>query len=509
MTNTTTTDTTVHTTGGAVRGNYVDDVVEFRGIPFSESVGGSHRMSAAVPRAHRDGVYEADTWTLPVPQVQETGGMTYTHLWSSYFDLPQSEDALSLNLWTASLDATAARPVLVWLHGGGFASGAPTRPREFGRSFADNGVVVVSPTHRLGAAGYLYLNGVTTEEYQTANLGMRDIVLALEWVRDNIREFGGDPANVTICGESGGAAKVHALLAMPMAKGLFSKGIIQSGAFSDFGGIRATTPEHGTEIATRFLEELGGGSLGPLWTASIDEFVAADLAATGGNLIAWSPVLDGATLPASPNDAVRDGAAADIPLLIGSSRYEMDVLGGEGILDSPRNTGGLSAEAYAELTAAYEKNHPELDEKERLRALTTDLMFRIAGIRTAESRARVGGAPAFMYLLDFDYSSDDFPNFRASHGSETAFAFNTVSATPVTAGDPAAARLATQVHSSWVAFLKTGSPVNRELEAWAPYDLESRSTTLLVADPHLESDPFGVDRAAWEKAFPSETAGNA
>lgn len=483
----------VQTTSGPVRGRTDGAVVSYLGLPFSAPVGGEARWRDAAPPRRSTATIEADAWANPVPQMAETGGLTFTHLWSEYLDLPASEAGLQLNMWTPRDPRPGGAPVLVWLHGGGFATGQPTRPREDGTRFAQDGVIVVSPTHRLGVLGYLYLDELPGG-WASANVGLTDIVLALQWVRDNIAAFGGDPANVTIIGESGGAAKVHALMSMPSARGLFHRAIMQAGAISSFGGIRVMTPGEATDLAREYLDAAGVTSPSELLTLSADAIVEADARFTGGSLLTWRPTVDGRVLPASPAEGPDRGS--DVPLLIGSSRYEMDVLG-----TAVMSSAAVDPAQAERLRVAYRTPHLERDDDEVEHAIATDLMFRMPGIALAERRVGAELAPTYMYWFDFAYSNPDHPGFRASHGSETVFAFGTTAATALTADDSAAAALAEKVHAAWVSFVRTGDPNQRALPVWPAYELDNRATMWLRSEPSIISDPARAERLAWRPAL--------
>ncbi len=226
----------VATRFGEVEGEWNEGVARFRGIPFADRIDGAGRFKPARPPARWSGVLKAQTWAPLTPQIPDPSVVSdatyHRFLFGRFYDTPISEEGLYLNVWTPSPDRQAKRPVMVWLHGGGFGVGTPTRAREEPSLISARGdLVVVAPNHRLGAFGYLYLREGGKASV-TPNLGMLDIVAALEWVRDNIEVFGGDPSNVTVFGEFGGAMKTATLLSMPRAKGLFQRGICQAGVFA-------------------------------------------------------------------------------------------------------------------------------------------------------------------------------------------------------------------------------------------------------------------------------------
>jgi para-nitrobenzyl esterase len=353
-------------------------------------------------------------------------------------ELVIDEDCLFLNVWTPGLDA-GKRPVMVWLHGGGFTTGSGASDAFDGTNLARHeDVVVVTINHRLGLLAFTHLGDVGGDAYaDSGNAGTLDMVAALQWVRDNIEAFGGDPGNLTIFGESGGGGKVNVLLATPAANGLFQRAICQSGVA---GGLMQLPERAGaTADAERFLAELGlqPGDLAPLSTSPLERLLEADRALAGGGLmgsggVGRSPVIDGRVLPSQPFDAVADGTAADVPLIVGTTRDEGATFfaGIPAMRDLSRDdlagaaamwTMGVPAD---DLVALYERNRPGATPGDLVISLMSDAAFRIPSIELAERRLRGASAPTYMYL--FTWESPVLGGIlKAGHGLDIRFVSTT------------------------------------------------------------------------------------
>jgi para-nitrobenzyl esterase len=378
----------------------------------------------------------------------------------------------------------------VWIHGGAFIMGAGSQPLYDGTSFAANhDVVVVTINYRLGLFGLMFLGDVYGDEYANGNVCLLDQVAALAWVRDNIAGFGGDPSAVTVMGESAGAVAISHLLAMPAARGLFHRAILQSGA----PGLITRTREEATTFARDVIASLAGED--PR-TVAADRLVQAQQQATlTRGLGAFAPYVDGVTLPHAPLDLVRRGSAANIPMLLGSNKDEwalFDVFFGEA------GTQILVAQVRDRLPEAdvlhalYVEARSDRDPRRAWVDMLGDLAFRIPMIKLAE--ANEAHAPMWMYR--FDYATQLFDGrLGAAHALELPFVWNVVDsafAQILLGGDVAAAKpLATEMHGTWAAFIRGVDP------AWPRYDTKTRTTMIYDRTSKLVDDPSGVQRAAW------------
>ena len=489
----------VRTTAGNLRGANENGVAVFRGVPYADAPVGDLRFSPPQPPPAWQGVRDARRDGPIAPQARSR----LAHVMGD-FERPQSEDCLTLTIWTPAVDA-GKRPVLVWIHGGAFGSGAGSLPWYSGERFAANGdVVAVSINYRLGALGFLCLPGVSS-----GNLGLLDQVAALRFVRDNIAAFGGDPANVTVVGQSAGASSIAMLMTMPAAHGLFRRAILQSTPF----GRMARTLDDAHRIGRRLLEVLG---LKPQEADMLKTLPAAKFVAAQGELARlekkfadamapfW-PVIDGNVLPTQVASALKSGAGADVDVMLGTTREEMAAFYciDKEIENAPQ------AAVEGVFAAVFKTGHQQhYDEIRRMRAagtnaallgdLMSDAMFRIGTLRMAEWRADQG-RPA--YLFQFDWQSP--AGFEACHCLEIPFVFNNFSNwadSPMLKGANAAetAGLAEAMHGAWIAFARTGKPDHARLPAWPPYRREDRMTMRFDSVIGPVSDLAGIaPRLPW------------
>jgi para-nitrobenzyl esterase len=500
-------DVVASTRAGRVRGQMVGSVMLFRDVPFADRIDGSGRFRPPRPPRAWSGIREAARWAPPVPQVADAAetsdGEYFRFMFGESCATPASEDGLFLNLWTPSLDRAAKLPVMVWLHGGAFISGAPSRPRDDGASLAAKGnVVFVAPSHRLGALGYLYLDEIDTRRVGSANVGMLDVVACLEWIAENIEAFGGDPGNVTVFGESGGAFKVATLLAMPKARGLLHRAICQAGVWAD-GFLSVLSREEATELSRKFLQHLGAeGSPGELDNVPVERIVTAqDRAASWA--LSWRPVADGEVLPESPEQAARHGSTVRVPLLLGTSLHEADVLsryGGVFAACTPDELVPVLGERAKVLFERYRAAAGDRETAEIVKAILSDWFFRIPSIQFAGTYG-ANGAPVYMYL--FTWKSPLEHEVRATHGSEGAFIFGTLDATGPTRGAPGAEELSRKMQGAWSSFARTGNPNHAGIPRWHAYSAGQRATMVFDEVVREVEDPYGREREAW--ADPGKT----
>ncbi|MEX2208825.1 MAG: carboxylesterase/lipase family protein [Myxococcota bacterium] len=496
-------DVIVETRNGKVSGERLENLDRFRGIPYAAPPVAELRFRATRPATPWPHVREAHAFGRSAPQNPSfLPGMESG---------PQSEDCLYLNVYTPRADG-GKRPVLFWIHGGGFTGGSGGQALyDGGRLAARGDVVVVTINYRLGALGYTHIAGLD------ANLGQQDQIAALRWLRENIAAFGGDPAQVTIFGESAGGMAVSTLLAMPAASGLFRGAIAQSGAAHHVHS-RASAER----IAHALLGELGLGASehAKLRDVPVPALLAAQANVLGksarlGGLLAFAPALDADTLPRHPLEAVRDGAARDVALLVGANRDETKLfrmgMASNIELDeaglAKRVRGGLRAhgadESHAErLIETYRSarnGRTSTEPGELLDALDSDRTFRVPAIRLAEAQ---GQQQPRTYQYFFTWSS---PARRgtlgACHALELPFVFGTLDAPTMDrfAGKgPDAEALSARMMDAWIAFARKSEPGHAQLPAWPAYDTAKRATLVFDRACQLALAPLDAERAAWD-----------
>ncbi len=499
---------------GSVRGQVRDGVASYLGIPYAASPTGRLRFAAPAPPQAWTGVREAAALgpTPPKPD--------YPAPFDALLADPNipGDDWLNLNVWTAreTGETGAGRPVMVWIHGGAFQNGNSAVPHYDGHEFARRGVVLVSVNYRLGIDGFAFI----ADAGAPANRGLLDQVAALEWVRDNIAAFGGDPGNVTIFGESAGAMSVMTLLCMPRAAGLFAKAIAQSGATqaaadsADAARVTAELAKALTQLAPApgnpgtdpDPDPAGAGGLGALDVSSLNAAQAAvrDALAADPNparfgitivtsSMPYIPVVDGDVLPVHPFAAVSGGAGADIPLLIGTNSEEFRFfVVPPGTLDlvTPQAL-PLAAAAFGatqDIIDLYQANRPGARAGDIFAALLTDRYFRLPALGVAETRVAAGVASTHVY--EFAWGS---PPMGAGHSLEIPFVFGNLSQTvddPLIGPNPPQ-DLADDMQSAWVSFAATGDP------GWPAFD-ESRPVRIFdTGGGSVDCDPRGDERAIW------------
>jgi para-nitrobenzyl esterase len=488
----------VETTHGKLEGVQEVGHQRFRGIPFARPPVGARRFRAPEPAEPWAGVRDASAFAASAPQnPSPLPGMAVGE---------QSEDCLYLNVYTPAADG-GRRPVLFWIHGGGFTGGSGSQALYDGGRLATRGdVVVVTINYRLGALGYLALAGVTP------NLGQLDQIAALRWVRDNIARFGGDPDNVTIFGESAGGMAVATLLAMPAARGLFRRAIPQSGAAH-----HTQTHEAAGRVARTLLEELGGIDAAKLADVPVAALLAAQARTqaklmTGLGSLGFAPVIDGDSIPVHPLHAVRDGAGRDVELLVGTTRDETKLFRMGAVDAAPldearllRRVRGMlgrhesDAERVIESYRTARAGRASTDPSELLDAIESDRSFRLPAIRLAEAQ-HAHQPDTFMYLFSWE-SPARRGALGACHALELPFVFGTLDAPTMdrfAGSGPDAEALSARMMDAWLAFARGEGPGHSDLPDWSPYETKQRATLVFDRTPALEHAPLDAERAVWD-----------
>ena len=489
------------TTAGRVRGSIRDGVHIFRGVPYGATTGGVNRFMTPKPPEPWADTHDALAYGPSVPQPH-----------------PQpvvSEDALRLNVWTGGLADGGRRPVMVWLHGGGFSSGSGSSKTYDGVNLCHRGdVVVVTINHRLNVFGSLYLAELGGPQFAHSGCaGMLDIVAALEWVRDNIAAFGGEPGRVMIFGESGGGRKVSTLLAMPAAKGLFHRAIIESGAI-----LRLRTPRDATREAELVLAELGiaRSEVERLQQVPDERLLEAHLAALRTHtpeepvvgMTTSTPVLDGDNLPVHPYDPTATTISADVPVVVGYNRTEETLFANRGPNAEFDMTDGRLRERISErlgstgsadeVVDVYRTAHSDATPWDLYILISTDHPRGMYARELAERKSSLGGAPAFLYR--FDWEMDE--RMKTPHALEIRFVFDNVDHFDTRLFDvpatPASRALAAKMSAAWIAFAGSGDPNTSDLPTWPAYSATTRDTMLFNESCRVVRDPGRGPRRVME-----------
>ena len=469
----------VRTRAGAVQGTRVAGGFAYLGIPYAEPAVGADRFASPRPRAPWDGTRDATAHGPTSLQADYPAPMD--RLLAGAVD--PGDDYLNVAVWTPDPGA-AGLPVIVWIHGGAFVRGANRIPTYDGAAFARDGVVLVGVNYRLGVPGFGVVDGAP------ANLGLRDQLCALQWVRDEIAAFGGDPARVTIMGESAGGMSVATLMAMPAARGLFARAVIQSG-----GGVSAGPPQDLRTVSARVAElldvpataqALGGVDPDRLLQAQNQAALeltsdpsparwGAGTIAGGFGIMPTFPVIDGDLLTDLPEALLAAGASSDVPLLIGATSQEFNLWGiGAGLARSvtdenlPRLLAGYGVPAA--VVDGYRARRPQADAGQVYADVVTDLLFRQPSVRIAQQRT---GAATYVY--EFDWRTPQH-GLGACHTLELPFVFDTLDAAEAITGAQAPQALADQMHAAWVRFATEGDP------GWVAYDTDRRAVRVAVTN---------------------------
>jgi len=518
--------TIVETNSGKLRGTTVNGICVFKGVPYGTSTSGKNRFMPPTKPEPWSGVRDALRYGPSAPQTIPgasgiLAGANFLISAENPAGIEEGEDCLVLNIWTPGVKDNRKRPVMVWCHGGAFTSGSGSAPLYDGGNLARRGdVVVVTLNHRLGALGYTYLRDVGSDRFaSSANVGMLDIVAALEWVRDNVAEFGGDPGRVLIFGESGGGQKVSALLAMPAAKGLFHRAVIESGP-----GVRMNSLDYAVQVGEMFLAELGLSpeEISAIETIPLDHIMHAQGEVNRklgpfipGMIQGFSPVVDGVSLPQNPFDPVAPEVSAEVPVLIGWNRTELTLFAAGNPRVFSLDEAGLEQHIKTLLgdnafgvLRAFRNDYPDEN--------PSGLYFLIASAyptvaytaRIAERRAALGKAPTYVY--EFTWETPILGGkLRSPHTIEMPFVFGNVGdplVQKLTGGGTEILALADRVSGAWSAFAKNGKPNSMGFPDWPPYSSAHRNVMIINTESKVARDPAPEARAAIENIlFPSAT----
>ena len=523
----------VATRAGRLRGVVRDGVHAFRGVPYAASPAGAARFQAPSSVKPWKGVRDALAFgprapQPPRPMIPEIGdALTGSG--------PTAEDCLSVNIWTADPRPGARRPVVVFFHGGGYRSGSVNSVFYDGAALAKtHGVVFVGVNHRLNALGYLYLGELGGEKYAASgNAGLLDLVAALEWVRDNISTFGGDPGNVTIMGQSGGGGKASMITGMPAAKGLFHRAIIMSTLIES--GVRALDKNQASASAELFLSKLGlkNSELDQLHRLPVERLITA---LTGGRAASgtqpgdvasddistrYSPVVDGLTLPAHPYDPVASPISADIPIICGSNETEgvpyanlndpfwsSEITTDAALRARVRTLFKIDAGEADRLIALYRRGRPADTAGTLALIMAADnTPTRLASYVFADRKYAAGRAPAYMYYFQWR-SPVRGGKLRTMHSMELPFLFNHPDDIRFMVGDGKDRYvLAETMSAAFMTFARTGKPGAPGLPEWKPYDPAMRATMVFNVETRLVNDPYGNERRALETLRSRSKAG--
>lgn len=473
---------------GSIAGYTEQGVYIYKGVPYAKA---ARFMPPTAPDAWK-GVRSCRAYGPTAPQGKRMGWYSDEQAFAFHWDDGfAGEDCQRLNIWTqASKNDGRKRPVMVWLHGGGYSAGSGQElPSYDGANLARRGdVVVVTINHRLNVLGFLDLSAYGEKYAHSGNVGLLDIVAALRWVNQNIEQFGGDKNNVTIFGQSGGGGKVSTLLATPSAKGLFHKAIVQSGSM-----LRTMTQKYSRRIAAAVMTNLGlkASEIDSLQHVPYDVLLAAgdkavadvrkeaDKDGFGSFIFGWAPTVDGDVLPSQPFDPAAPQQSRDIPMMIGTTQHEFTLSAYVPQVRTLTKDQIVSRlhEKYENRTndflTAFGKAYPSY---KPIDLLDVDFIFRPSAVEQARIKAAQGGASVYMYLFAWESPVMD-GMFRSTHCMEIPFVFDNVQRhNTMTGGGVEAQKLADLMSQAWINFARTGNPNVSGLPQWEPYTAEKGAT---------------------------------
>jgi para-nitrobenzyl esterase len=503
----------VETAAGKIRGTKSRGVHVFKGVRYGAPTNGTARFMPPRKPEPWSGVRDAVEFGPRAPQLDsQFHGVVPPEVEVMDPGGPMSEDCLCLNIWTAGLGAAQKRPVMVWLHGGGYTTGSGAFTCYDGTELArKHDVVAITLNHRLGVFGFTYLADLGGEQFaNSGNAGMLDIVVALEWIRDNIAAFGGDAKNVTIFGQSGGGGKVSALMAMPPAHGLFHRAIVESGA-----AVTGLPRDRATKSAEAFMQKLGlkSGDVAKLQQLPMDQLlqVMGEMSGNGmpgSGSLAMAPVVDGTTLPSDPFNPTAPALSKDVPLLIGTVETEVTFFPHQ-ILD-PIDDASLHAHVKQilrraddaqvdELIAVYRKGRPKASNTDLYLIIASDATFRQGVLIEADRKAAQRDAPVYQYYFTWRSPVRE-GKLRTFHTLEIPFVFDIVDeCKSMTGSGEDRYALATKISGAWTAFARTGNPNHAGLPHWPAFDEAKRAVMILNDKCEAVDDPYGDARRMLQK----------
>jgi len=489
----------VATESGKVRGYIHNGTFTYKGIPYAKA----ERFLAPQKPDAWEGVRSSTTYGPvcpidPTTTVNDESEFAFNHNWGYH-----NENCQTVNVWTPGINDGKKRPVLVWVHGGGFAAGSAVElPSYDGENLAKRGdVVVVTVNHRLNVLGFLDLSAYGDKYKASPNVGMLDLVASLEWVKANIARFGGDPTNVTIFGQSGGGGKVSTLMAAPSAKGLFHKAIVQSGSYvSVFTESSLAQRVSAAVLADLNLQPSQVDSLQRLPYAVLSAAARRALRKVGETLkpdqrpafgLSWGPVLDGTFLPYQPSEAAAQELARNVPLLVGSTKTEFGPFNPANRETDMEKAKASLQKRFADRTDAYlaavKKAYPETTQPADY--LNVDINFRAGAIRQANQKAVPGAAPVFVYLFTWNSPVNDGV-YKSMHCMELPFVFDNIArCEEMTGGGREAYALADRMSRAWIAFARTGNPNHKGLPTWPAYTAANGATMLFDNACQVKAHP--------------------
>jgi para-nitrobenzyl esterase len=503
---------------GKIRGVDNNGIKIFKGIPYGSSTAGTNRFMPPAEPPDWSGVRDALAYGHSAPQrdpaapLPSPGALTI-----SGENLPaEGEDCLVLNVWTPATGSAAnsgrKRPVMFWCHGGGFATGSGSSPDNDGTNLARRGdVVVVTINHRLNVLGFANLSEFSADFAASGDAGMLDIVQALKWVRANISQFGGDPNTVTIFGQSGGGRKVETLLAMPSAKGLFHRAIVESGA-----AVKVVDRDAAVRNSEQLLAKLGidRKNVRALQSLPVEKIMAAYFAVVKDSpdvdpsLGGFSPTMDGKILPQHPFYPDASPVSADVPVMIGCTRTEMTLFS----LNDPsafslddagmrKRVGALLGDHAPAMIDLYRKLNPGASPSDLYFLIASDCRYGAPTMIAAQRRAALGKAPVYLYYFTWETPVQG-GRLKSPHTMEIPFAFDNVKISArMTGGGADAMALADKVSDAWIAFARAGDPNTPKLQHWPAYDATNRATMVINNASKVVNDPLREQRLAMFQAL--------